>query len=132
MDRHLYKFILESFLWPTVQNYNSDPGRLVFQPDNDPKHTSKIMQECLASQSFQLLQWLAQFPNMNPIEHLRALLKQRLNELETPPRGIQELWERVCTVYPNSSEHDCMAFYESMPQRIDVVLKSRGYRTNYY
>ena len=105
---------------------------LVFQQhDNDPNHTSKIMQEWLASQPFQLLQWQAQFPDLNPIEHFWELLKQRLDEFMASPRGIQKLWELVCLVYPNSSEQDCMTLYESMPQRIDVALKSRGYWTNY-
>ena len=35
-------------------------------------------------------------------------------------------------MYPNFGEHECMAFYESMPRKIDVVLKSRDYLTNYY
>ena len=48
-----------------------------------------------------------------------------------PPRGIQESWERVCSVYPNFNEHDYMMLYESMPQMIDDVMKSRGYWTNY-
>ena len=51
VDRHLYKFILENFLWSNIHDYNLDPSRLVFQQDNDHKHTSKIVQEWLASQS---------------------------------------------------------------------------------
>jgi hypothetical protein len=90
MDRHLYKSILEIFLWSTTQNCNMDPSRLVFRHDNDPKHTSKIMQKWLASQPFQLLQWLAQSPNLNPIGHLWALLEWRLNKFTTRTRGIQE------------------------------------------
>ena len=128
---HLYIFILENFLWFTIEIYNLDPCRLVFQHDNNSKHTSKIVQEWLASQPFQLLQWHAQSLDLNPIEHFRALLKQRLNEFTTPPRGIQEFWECVCSIYPNCSEHDCMALYESMPQKIDIMLKSKGYWSNY-
>jgi hypothetical protein len=52
MDRHLYKFILEIFMWSTIHNYNMDPSRLVFQHDDDSKHTSKIVQEWLASKPF--------------------------------------------------------------------------------
>ena len=37
----------------------------------------------------------------------------------------------VCLVYPNFNEQDCMVLYESMPRRIDIVLKSKGYWTNY-
>ena len=68
-DRHLYKFIVENFLWSTIQIYNRDPSTLVFQYDNDPKHTSKIVQECSASQPFQLLQWYTQSPDLYPIEY---------------------------------------------------------------
>jgi hypothetical protein len=43
MDRHMYKFILQNYLWSTIQNNNMGPSRLVFQQYNDPKHTSKIV-----------------------------------------------------------------------------------------
>ena len=35
-----------------MQNYNLDPSRLVFQHDNDHKHTSKSVQEWEASKAF--------------------------------------------------------------------------------
>ena len=127
MDRHMYTFILENFVWSTMQNYNLDSSKSVFQHDNDPKHTNKIMQEWLASQPFQPLQWPAQSPDLKPDKHLWALLKQRLNKFMTLSRGIQELWERVFLVYPKFNEHDCMAFYQGMPQTINIVLKSRNY-----
>ena len=55
----------------------------------------------------------------------------RLNEFMTPPKGIQELWERVYSMYPNFSEYDCMALYKSFPQKNNIVLKSKGHWTNY-
>ena len=95
MNRNMYKCILENLSWSTIQIYNLDPSRLVFQHDNDSMDMSKIVQEWLASQPFQLLQWHAQSPNLNPIEHFWALLKHRLNKPTTPPRGIQE-YGSVC------------------------------------
>jgi hypothetical protein len=50
-------------------------------------------------------------------------LEQIYNTYKRYPR----MWERVCSVYPNFNEQDCMALYESMPQRINVVLKNRGH-----
>ena len=95
-------------------HYNLVPSNIVFQHDNDPKHTSKRVQEWLKLQPFQLLQWHAQSLDLNPMEHFWALLKQRLNEFFTPPRGIEEVWERVCIVSSHFSEENCMALYESM------------------
>ena len=57
--------------------------------------------------------------NLNPIEHFWALMKERLNKFMTPSKGIQELWERVCSIYPSFIEHDYMALYESMSRRIE-------------
>ena len=51
----MYKIILENFLWSIIHNYNLDPSRVAFQHDNDLKHTSKIVQEWVASQPFQFL-----------------------------------------------------------------------------
>ena len=65
----LERFILENFLCSTIQKYNLNPSRLIFQHDNDPNHMSKIMRKWLTSQLFQLLQWLAQSQDLNPIEH---------------------------------------------------------------
>ena len=54
MDQHLYKKNLETYLQSTIQNYNLDPTKVVFQHDNDPKYTAKSVQFWLSSQSFQL------------------------------------------------------------------------------
>ena len=114
MDQHVYKFILENFLWSTIRHYNLVPSNVVFQHDNNKKHTRKRVQEWLKLQLFQLLQWPAQSLDLKLMEHFWALLKRRLNEYSIPPRGTKELWERVCIVSSNFSEEDCMALYESM------------------
>ena len=74
MDMHPYECILQHVLWSTIQNHNMGPSSLVFQYDNEPTHTSKIVQERLASQPFQLRQWPTQSLDLNPIEQLWALL----------------------------------------------------------
>ena len=75
MDQHMYKFILENFSWFTIKHYNLVPSSVMFQQDNDSKHTSKRVQEWLKLQPCQLLQWPVQSPYLNPIKHFWALLK---------------------------------------------------------
>jgi transposase len=131
MVKETYKSILEDELMSTIDYYGMDPARVIFQQDNDPKHTATIVREWLANQEFELLTWPAQSPDLSPIEHLWAWMKIRLNQYERAPSGMIELWERIQDVWNGFGAEECRKLIRSMPDRIDAVLKSGGLWTDY-
>ena len=91
-----------------------------------------MIRDYLENQQYEVLQWPAQSPDLNPIEHLWSKLKRELNKYESPPKGMIELWERVQEVWNNKiSKEDCLVLIESMPRRIEAVLKAKGLWTKY-
>ena len=77
-------------------------------------------------QEFVVLKWSAQSPDLNPIEHLWATLKRRLNQYERPPKGMLELWECVEDCWDSITPNECQNLYRSMPKRIAAVIASKG------
>lgn len=131
LNQDKYIEILEDCLLKTIRLYKLKSKDIIFQQDNDPKHKAERVQEWLSKRSFEVLEWPAQSPDINPIEHLWAMIKRKLNEYEQPPNGMIQLWERVKFIWKNIDEDFCIKLIESMPSRIQAVLKAKGKWTTY-
>ena len=131
MDAELYTTILQDDLLATVEFYGLDREELIFQQDNDPKHTSQKASKWFKDNNINVLKWPAQSPDLNPIEHLWSHLKRQLSAYETPPAGIHALWERVQVEWEKIPPEVCVGLIESMPRRIQAVIKAKGGNTKY-
>ena len=88
-------FISVKFRSSSVRDYELDMDEIIFQRDNDLKHTSCIARKWFEDNCFSVLEWPKQPLDINSIENLWKYLKLQLAAYDTSPSGIYELWKRV-------------------------------------
>jgi transposase len=131
MDSDQYVEILGGGVVESMESLEMDRNTAIFQQDNDPKHTSKKADKWFEDNDIHVMVWPAQSPDLNPIEHLWDHLKRQLNKYPKPPAGCHELWERVVEEWNKIPPEICQGLIESMPRRIEAVLKAKGGHTKY-
>lgn len=131
MNAEQYCEILDDGVVESFEKLEVKEEERIFQQDNDPKHTSKKAIQWFEDNNIQVLAWPAQSPDINPIEHLWVHLKKQMNQYSIPPRGVHELWERVAEEWNGITPETCQKLIESMPRRIQAVIKAKGGHTKY-
>ncbi len=131
MDGDQYVAILEDHLVPSIEESGIFEEEAIFQQDNDPKHTSKKAKKWMEDHNISLLDWPPQSPDLNPIEHLWKHIKSELTKYPTQPKGVWEIWERVAEVWDKIRPEVCQNLIESMPRRVQAVIKAKGGHTKY-
>ena len=122
MTKEIYRDILQDVMLPYARdNMAAD---WVFQQDNDPKHTSKLVRGWFEENQVTSMVWPSQSPDLNPIENLwyelkKALPKERISNKE-------QLWEEVQKAWYNIPKRVCENLVMSMNRRCEGILKSKG------
>ena len=93
--KDILKVELELILKDVCKKLGFHRDQIIFQYDNDSIHTSNSVRKYFSEQVYEVIKWLPQLSNLNPIENMQALLKKQLNEYETACNGILKLQERV-------------------------------------
>jgi transposase len=127
MDRFIYKDILDTKMLPYAE-WNM-PLRWVFQHDNDPKHSSKLVKDYLQDSGIQVLDWPAQSPDLNPIENLFGILKRSVSGQRF--RKKEDLFEALKVEWNNIPQTIINNLILSMPRRCAEVMKNKGFYTKY-
>lgn len=128
MNKTDYLNILRTNLPTSVEKLGLQ-GSWIFQQDNDPKHTAKIVKEWLLYHTPKILDHPPQSPDLNPIEHLwehldRQIRKRTITNKDMLKTVIMEEWQKI-------SPDVTKKLVESMPRRLSAVIKAKGGATKY-
>ncbi len=101
-----------------------------FQQDNGSCHMAKVVTKWLTLQNIAVIQFPPNSPDLNPIENLWYLIKtkvagKKVSSIIALKEAITQVW---CTeIMPDL----CRTLSESMPRRIEMVLKAKGHHSKY-
>jgi hypothetical protein len=113
------------------------PGYL-WQQDNATIHVARPVKEWFERYGIWNIKWPANSPDLNPIENIWWTLKREVHKryptLETMGRS-EAAWTKFiacCQEVWNQLDQELIrAVVDSMPRRIDAVIKAKGWQTKY-
>ena len=126
MDSKMYRDILKAELLDTYEWQELDPEEYVFQQDNDPKHNSHLLKNWFAEQDFEVMDWPAQSPDLNPIEHVWNEVERRLRNSGENPTSREDLYKKLLVVWGKMDVETVHKLISTMPQRIADVIQVKG------
>ncbi len=124
MNANMYCDILKQSIIPSLQRLGCSA---VLQHDDDPKHTSKTTTAFLKKLRVKVMDWPSMSPDLNPIEHLWDILKQK----ERKVSNIHQLRDVTMEEWNRTPVATCGALVNSMPKRVKAVLENNGGHTKY-
>jgi transposase len=102
---------------------------VVFQQDNDPKHTSKSTQERLKTKRWTVLKWPATSLDRSPIEDLWRDLKTAVGRRH--PSNLGELEQFDQEEWAKLPVQRCRKLIDGYRKRLIAVILTKGCATKY-
>ena len=129
MDASYYVDILADNLPESIEDLHGQ-NHVIFQQDNDPKHSAKLTKAFLAEQNIEVMKWPAQSPDLNPIEHLWDELERRVHQ-NSHFRTTEELWAAMQAEWMKITPDVTQKLVRSRANRIQQVIDNKGGSTSY-
>jgi len=101
----------------------------IFQHDNAPCHKSKIISSLFEEKTWKVMEWPAQSPDLNPIEHIWAYMKRKLENISI--FNLKELELKIKEVWDGIIPDICSNLVDSMPRRAQAIYNAKGGASKY-
>lgn len=133
MTGQVYKGILEQHVVPLLKRLNkgstSRRKGWMFQQDNDPKHTCKLVAAYIKENGLEVMEWPPYSPDLNPIENLWSIVKQKV--YKRYPKNHNELKAFLVEEWKAIGQSTIDNLIASMVKRCELVIQNKGGRIPY-
>lgn len=127
------KFVRQHF--PAAFKKSSNPKGMLFLQDGDPTQNSRKAKKAFDDVGCRMFSIPARSPDINPIENMFNNVRKRLGQDTIDKRIEYETYEefskRVRRTLLNFPTDIIDNTIESLPKRMKLILKGKGYRTKY-
>jgi transposase len=144
INKMSYIQVLEQNLLPFIDLLHENSiHNIVFQQDNASPHSAPATQNWLKvaakQHGFTIMDFPPNSPDLNPIEHIWRILKAELYRqypdtmyLAGSGKAVRkELCNRLNKIWWDIGEDVLNRLIDSMPDRVQAVLKAKGWYTKY-
>ncbi|KAK3507703.1 hypothetical protein QTP70_034715 [Hemibagrus guttatus] len=131
LNASAYQDILDNFMLPTLwEQFGDDPS--LFQHDCTPVTKARSIKTWMSEFGVEELDWPAQSPDLNPIEHLWDELEWRLRARPSRPTSVPDLTNALLEERSKIPINTLLNLVESLPRRVEAVVAAKGGTTPYY
>lgn len=125
-----YCNILNNVMVPSVEAIFGDQN-YIFQQDNAPIHTARIVKDYFRQNNIQVLPWPSKSPDLNPLENVWGEMTKFMYKHDFHPRNEEELRQGINAAWDNITQEYTRSLVLSMPRRLQKVNENNGAMTKY-
>ena len=123
------EFLTDHFLLWYKKKNRAFCSKIIFMHDNAPSHAAKNTSVSLAAMGIKgekLMVWPPSSPDLNPIENLWSIFKQKIYEGGRQFTSKQQLWVAILTPCKEIQAETLQKLTNSMDERIVKVISKKG------
>lgn len=127
-----YLDILENVMMPSVEHLYPN-NSFIYQQDNCPVHTTNTVRNWLRNNNVEIIPWVPNSPDMNPIENVWGTITNKLYKRNFHPQNPEQLWQAVQNTWDELADdlnYPRQLIY-SVPRRLNEVIARNGSMTHY-
>lgn len=123
-------FVEQVYEGPLGQFFQ-EHGDHILMEDGAPIHRSNAPKFWRENRGIVKLDWPAQSPDLNPIENLWKQMKDALQKRSASIKSVEDMKKAILEVWNEMEKERWNGLIDSMPDRIDAVIKAKGGSTRW-